>query len=615
MQSNRLILGLIVVLHCFLIIPLLQAELSWPNYLLLFVLVVSSLHFGFTAFKEKSNQLLNPSDRLTKLDYVFSTLLLVLTAVISKIYINKFTIWLDENDAGVNSLVSDMIISASDYQQPPLDYLYRRWGLLSIGKSEVGLRLTSVFAYCIFVFVSYFNFLKISKNSVLSFCFAAFLALNDWIIRYAVEARPYSLGLCYFALFSYFVISFLNDKSDKEDRIDFKITFITFFWLMSISMQPFLFVISSLVVCAVYFLATKNLKIKKITLQMFWGLVIFIPFQVQIVKSSVRYLNPNLSLGDKILQSLSHSLVVLFELFNLNSALCVLFVISMTIILLGVSSAPKKKIVAFCLTLFIAYTAVLVLFFAVKINWPMAYRYLLLNAAVFFYLVFVALHYYKENLYQFKKVLLVCFCALVSVASLYRYDLNDIYQVNWRTLYEAMQKKAVNKADAYVYSFNVADYPGVDGSFIAADYYDTSKLQLLATRGSEYLHHFEYVDSFTQNKDVEAFIAIDKMTLKPEVFWEIKVDEAEIFETQSFFVVYKKAGVPILNFAEQFLDQLDQHFPVNPRKFRLHLDLFEVKILKSKCEDAKKHLEALSGFNMPAQEIAFRKQKYIQTCK
>lgn len=612
MQSNRLILGLIVVLHCFLIVPLLKAELSWPNYLLLFVLVVSSLHFGFAAFKAKAHNHSKTSDRLTKSDYLYSALLLVLTATLSKIYINTYTIWLDESDAGLNSLVNDVIVSASDYQQPPLDYLYRRWGLLSLGMTEAGLRLTSVLAYCIFIFVSYFNFLKISKNSLLSFSFAIFLALNDWIIRYAIEARPYSLGLCYFAFFSYFVICILNDK---EDPIDYKLSFVTFFWLMSIGMQPFLFVISSIVICAGYYLLSKNLKIKKMALQMFWGLLIFVPFQLKIIKSSAQYLNSNLGLDDKILQSLNHSLMVLLKLFTLNSALCVLFIISLSVVLLGITSTPKKNIVKFCLTIFLAYTGLLVLFFAVKINWPMMYRYLLLNYALFFYLVFLATHYYKENLHQFKKVTLVSLCILLSLFSLYRYKLNDINQVNWRGLYQAMHEKAVSKADAYIYTFHPADYVGTDGHFMASDFYDLSKLKLNATRGSEYLHHFEFIEHFTSNSDVEAFIVIDKMTLKPEVFWQIKVAEAELFETQSFFIAYKKTGVPILNFAEQFLDQLDQHFPADPRKFRLHLDLFELKILKSKCKEAKRHLEALSALALPAQEIAFRKQKYSQACQ
>jgi hypothetical protein len=607
-------------MHCFLIVPLLKVGLSWTNYFLLFVLIISSLHFGISVFKAKSDNPLLPSDRLKKIDYFFAAVLVIITAVISKIYINKYTVWLDESDAGFSSLASDVLVSAAYYQQPPLDYLYRRWGLISIGMSEAGLRLSSVIAYGIFVFVSFFNFLKISKNSLLSFFFAVILSLNDWIIRYAIEARPYSLGLCYFAFFSYFVICILmeNDEPQKSKSFllkDYKLAFITFFWLMSISMQPFLFLLSSVVVSIIYYLVTKNLKIKKITLQVLLGLLIFAPFQLKIVKVSTQYLNPSLILDEKIIQSLSHSFEVLLKLFTINSALFLLLVISLTIILLGVSSTPKKRIVFFCFVLVLAFTALLLLFFAFKINWPMAYRYLLLNLVIYYYLVFVAAYYYKENSHLFKKYMLMLFCIIVSLASLYRYNLNDISQVNWRGLYEAMNKKAVTKADAYVYAFQSADYWGVDGFFMAADFYDTSKLQLHATRGSEFLHHMEYVKKFTENSDREAFIAIDQMTLKSEVFWEIKLAEGELFDTQSFFVVYKKAGVPLLSFAEQFLDQLDQHFPADPRKFRLHLDLFELKIIKSKCKEAKRHLDVLSQLALPAHEIDFRKQKYTQTCK
>ena len=624
MQSNRLILGLIVVLHCFLIAPLLKAELSWPNYLLLFVLVVSSLYFGLAAVKAKGSHLLKSSDRLTKFDYLFSTLLVVLTATISKMYINKYTVWLDESDAGLNSLVDDMVVSAANYQQPPLDYLYRHWGLMGFGLNEVGLRFTSAAAYCVFIVVSYFNFLKISKNSVFSFCFAVLLALNDWIIRYAIEARPYSLGLCYFAFFSYFVISILMDEDSAESshvkfelfsKPDVKLTFITFFWLMSISMQPFLFVISSLVICAGYYLWTKNLKIKSITLQMLLGLAIFVPFQLKIISVSTKYLNPSLGVNDKILQSLNNSLVVFLELFTHNAALAILFVIFLTVILLGISSTPKKKIVLFCLALFLAYAIALLLFFAFKIDWPMAYRYLLLNLAMFFYLVFVAGHYYREGSHQLKKYVVLLFCAIVSLGSLDRYNLNEIHQVDWRGLYQTIQQKTVTKADAYIYAFNTPDYVGTDGVYMASDFYDTAKLELRGTRGSVYLHHFEYIESFIENKDVEAFIAIDKMTLNPEIFWKIKVADAELFETRSFFVVHKRTGVPIFNFAEQFLGQLEQHFPDSPKKFRLHLDLFELKILKSKCKEAKKHLDILSQLDLPPHEVAFRKQKYKKICK
>jgi hypothetical protein len=620
-QSNRLILILIVVLHCFLITPLFKVGLSWLNYYLLFLFLVSGVHFARLIIKSKSNYSETSENHLKKIDYIFSLILLIITALISKRYINEYTVWLDENDAAVSSLLDDVVTNAANYQQPPLDYLYRRLGLIFVGFNEVGLRLASVIAYILFISVSYFNFLKISKNSYLAFLFSLFLAFNDWIIRYAIEARPYLLGLFYFSLFAYFVISQIQDE-DFEDPKTLKnifrhsqVAFVTFFWLMSISMQPFFFICSTIVIGGVYALITKNTKIKNIVFQMGLGLLLFIPFQFKIVGSSLKYLkNPSVQVDNVFVQNLNQSFEVLLDLFTRNPGLTGLFIVSLTIILLGLTSTPKKKIVILSAILVVSYTLILNGFFALKINWPMNHRYLLLNLTLFYYLVFISIHYYKENSAQLIKISALVLCAFVSLGTNYKYSLNDIRQTDWRHLYQLMNSKVQVKAVAYIYAFYPAAHEGIDGFFMASSFYPTPKIELRSVRASSYLNNSEYINYYEKNETLEAFIAIDKMTIEPEIFWKLKIDGTELLDTQSFFVVYKKSGLPIRSVVEQLLDQLDVLIPPSENKFRLHLDLFDLKILSLGCARAKILLNHLESYKINDLELTLRQQKFSETC-
>ena len=118
MSSAKLILFLLTVIHFSFLPFLLQPDLNYLNYLLFFLLLLSSVTFVKFIFRNPRSEV---DFVIDKTDFAVIVSILVLATALSLIHIHEVSIWMDESEEGRNVLsFPDILVRSSFFQQPPL---------------------------------------------------------------------------------------------------------------------------------------------------------------------------------------------------------------------------------------------------------------------------------------------------------------------------------------------------------------------------------------------------------------------------------------------------------------------------------------------------------------
>lgn len=575
------------------------------NTVLALIIIISSLYFLQQMYSKKYPM----SEYLDQRDFLFLTLLLIIPTVISVVHINDYSIWLDEAQESQNVLnFSDILNQASHFQQPPLGYFFRKFGLIIGGVTETGLRLGSVFGNTLFLNVMYLNIKKITKNSFFSFLCTLLLSLNTWIIIYSVEARPYSISLFYFSVFCYFFLEdVLKSSIPSGKKINFNLAFAAFFWLMSISMQPIIFICCLLVCLLLKILNDRDFRFLKSFTSILIGLALFLPFLDQIVKNSLPYVRKDIVLNAhfvlKIIENLKIAAGMLLQNVYYNIIISGFF----GSIILGLILSKQRKTIFQSLVLSGGFLAANIILFTVKIDWYFAPRYALTFVPLFYLLALASLYFSSDE----RKALYRSFSLLVFVglalASYFQFRPVKVYRTDWRSLYAHLKKSTPLSGDAYIFSFHQAGTWN-DGFFVANEFYETPQVQILGIDNLNSplrLNNDYLAEQFDQQRpalDSHHFV-IMKYTLSAHDFDSIEIANTEKFRFDDFYLISTQKGQSLQNFAKSFFLQLDLRMTNRSRIINVDDGLFLVSMYEKNCENAKKYLIKFETDAVPFKQV------------
>jgi len=151
-------------------------------------------------------------------------------------------LWMDEDFQAQSSafgFFSPKVAKGAYMQsQPPLDYYLQAIGISLFGYNELGIRIHAVLAGAL---ASLLFFVLIRRHygffaALLGFILFAF---NPWLVRYSVEARPYSTSVLFCVVFLFALYEFAARMSVRSGILFF---FAQFIFLCSIGLQPLVLV-------------------------------------------------------------------------------------------------------------------------------------------------------------------------------------------------------------------------------------------------------------------------------------------------------------------------------------------------------------------------------------
>lgn len=589
--DNSVIYGLLLILN-FLILPFfLTPELKYQNYLLAFLLAASSAYFFFQLKKEPTSV----AHELSKVDWLWLLCILGFSGLLGALQISDNSLWLDEWREFRNILRKDVLWQAAMFQQPPLAYFFRKAGVLIGGKTEFGIRISSLIGNALFLIVMYLNIRKLTKDSTYAFLSILLLGFNYWIILYSVEARPYSISLFYFAVFLYFLISeFTESRSSRT--LNYGLVFATVFWLLSISMQPLLFVGWATAAALLSWLVSRNTKFLGVAAGFAVALLLYLPFLTLIVESSQSYIQTSSKSLAIFLQSVYRDLYIIKSMYLNNFYY---HVISLQMFLLTFISlvAPKNhKLRLRALTAFsIIYVVIIVLLFEYKIDWTFSPRYLITTVPLFYLLFFAAFFYFRKTKFiLIKKVVLAQLVIVAATSYLYKKPFQHI-KAGWRELYYTMEDVSPRSAKAFIFSFTTTNIGWSDEFFVAPEIYSSPNHSFSETnkfRFPTYINNDFLFENFANENNADnLFFVIWRWSFHESIFEKLNIKNTAKFSVEDFFIIKATPPKNLLTLTKEFYSQIETITDNTEVKLRAYDGLFMVALYERNCVDLRKYFE------------------------
>ena len=162
----------------------------------------------------------------------------------------RFTTLIEENrlTTGKNEtshmrLSGDIVEAAYMQQQPPLDYYFSGFSYLLFGNSKWAMRFHAMLFYLILSFLLPLGLYFFCSSFWISAGGAMLFLINHIIRLHSVNARPLNLALLAGFLFLFFYLDYCRkDTSDKKSL--FPVLASQYLFVMSIGLQPVIFIIS-----------------------------------------------------------------------------------------------------------------------------------------------------------------------------------------------------------------------------------------------------------------------------------------------------------------------------------------------------------------------------------
>lgn len=605
--DKRIVLSLLILLHLLILPFLLGPGLVYQNYFLALLLTVSIVYFYFQLRNAPA-----PSDHvLEKSDWLCLLCILMISGFLAARQMFVNSVWLDEYEEFRNvTYYLDLTHQAAFFQQPPLSYLLRKVGLIFGGQNELGLRISSVVGNVLFLIVMFFNIRKIAKDSYYALLSTLLLGFNYWIILYSVEARPYSISLYYFAVFLHFLIPELSGTGVRKSP-NYGLIFATVFWLLSISMQPLIFVCWATFATLLWWLGNRKAKYLAVAVALVVALLLYLPFLSLIVENSKSYLQSTSRPFSEYILSFFNDLHLVKAMFfsNYFYYLIILQMVVLTGFSLFTNRISKRFLQAIA-GFSIVYLLLIILLFEYKINWSLAERYLITIIPVFYFLFSIAFFLFREARHTTLKKGVLLQLVLVALGSyLYSKPVQNI-ALNWRGLYSALGERTTGSSNAYLFSFFTTTSGWSDEYFIGSELYPSPKISLAApdlisfptfTNNDFLYNNF----SLAENRN-ELFFIISRHTFKASYFEKLKIDGAEKIVLDGFFVIKAFPPKSTLAMTKEFYSQLENIADETEIRVRAFDGLFLAALFEKNCGNSKHYLKKYSEIAKLSPYLALR---------
>ena len=218
-------------------------------------------------------------------------LLIVFVICLVSLFAGFFNVWaqysrgmfMDELGQFLNSSSTSDIIKASyKQQQPPLDYYFSAFvNELWKQQSKVSLRFHAMLFYLILSFILPLGIYRFSSSIWLTSIGTLLFLINHLVRLHSVYARPLSLALLTGFLFLFFYMSYCNNNRSKKQMLFFPILASQYLFVMSVGLQPVVFIISLFFSSSYLLFKNKKTLFKNLLLSHFITALFVSPFYIK----------------------------------------------------------------------------------------------------------------------------------------------------------------------------------------------------------------------------------------------------------------------------------------------------------------------------------------------
>lgn len=202
------------------------------------------------------------------------------------------SLWMDEDFQAQTSALgvfNPLIAKGAFLQdQPPIDYYLQAMGIVCFGYNEVGIRIHAVLAGAL---ASVLFFILVARHYNVWSALVGYVlfAFNPWLLRYSVEARPYSTGILFSVIF---IVGFHSFFRSDRLRNFLLFTLSQFLFLCAIGFQSILligcFCLASLFSLSVFETLRKKRKVFAAVASTVLSVILFSPVYYQLLQKLSR---------------------------------------------------------------------------------------------------------------------------------------------------------------------------------------------------------------------------------------------------------------------------------------------------------------------------------------
>lgn len=565
------------------------------NYYLLLLLSLFLLLIIRDLLKNKLSSLFVGLD---KADFIFLLLTFSTPVFIGLLHIQDYSLWLDEYIEYQQAFLwSDLVQQAALVQQPPLGLLFRRLGLIFFGTTEFGLRVSSVFFSGLFGLINYVWIKDFSQNRLYSLLGSLFVGLNYWLLAYSIEARPYTISLFFCALFLYFLTDHLTRPNDSK-KINLYLTTSAVLWLLSISMQPLLFISLLIAMSLFVALVKKTPKWLSLFFSLMLSFIIYLPFLYLIVKKSTEYLRPSFLDTTLLWPRFIEDFWFIHTLFVPNKVYLIIIFLMLSFFIAACLFNKKSKKIYLTLGATVGLYLFITLFsFYLKINWGLSHRYLLTVLVLVYYLFLFS--FFSLVLKRAVKTFILLTLVSLSCFSIFSSDIIKPINHDWRGLYTLMQNKATTQSRAYVFSF---ESPGRwhEEVFVAPEFYlkDSPQIRVYNNIFFPFFMTNNFLFQEFGADSTQVFFVIMRKTLKEEYFDKLILPNTERIKLTTFYLLSAQR-TDLLALTKGFYTHLEKLMcedkdilrGCDENILRIYDGLFLIALYEKNCLAAQKNLD------------------------
>ena len=226
----------------------------------------------------------------------------------------------------MNSLSKNVIKDSKRQQQPPLDYYFSSFSQTLFGENKFAIRFHAMFFYLLLSLILPLGIYFFCSSIRIAILGSLLFDINHVVRLHAVDARPLCLALFTGFLFLFFYLSYITNKKPvtlKQEPIKkslFPIFASQYLFVVSIGLQPIIFIISLFLSSFWLLLQNKKTIFKKLFLTHIATGILTAPFYINMFsfgKSALKFKEVSTKTINSYLTNLeiSHFLEKYFSIF------------------------------------------------------------------------------------------------------------------------------------------------------------------------------------------------------------------------------------------------------------------------------------------------------------
>ncbi|MGZ3694300.1 MAG: hypothetical protein ACXWQO_08955, partial [Bdellovibrionota bacterium] len=546
-------------------------------------------------------------------------------------YLQTYVVWTDEDYHNARVMIyGDTVNMAAWVQQPPIYYYFSLFGRKIFGANVLGLRFFSAFLASAAVPLFYTLLLRICRSPLCALFGGIAFVVNPWLASFGCEAKPYSCAIFFSLAMLHGAYSFFARPS-RGTAFSWGIG--SLFFLLSIGMQPIIFMAAFTVGACGIFLLGKNFRMAVAAAAVpFAALILLMPFQRNIVANASIFMKaPNLwqfihvdfwemfsALGDALPDLMgSRVFAAWLEFVPLG---CLAFVPLIWLAWPGkLNLNQKQKFQLACLFASFLFPVFFCTGFALIIRYTLNTRYIICYLPLLM-VVFSsgvdALAGFFSGWREIPRYAMLGFWIICAgFTASYSWAVADqgkkFEEFKWKKFYEDISAEGVSGDVAFILTLN---QPGVfnEEGFITTDYYYTPELRRKVALTSQW-------EALSQWKNNQVLIILDALERgikpthiflfapKPET--QVQYPSLKYSRSAPVFKEVRELAYPTdwdaieikLNVSprgaaqtlKDFLLDIEEQKPLLGARLKLYELLVGIDLIQGKCAEASVHLNTL----------------------